>query len=108
MAILNIVEYDHIRESEGSLAQLPQEPYLDSNNLTFTTAAQSGAFNAATRIVRIWPEVDCYIKFGDNPTAALGDLRMSAGVPEYFAIPDGVNVRTGSETLPFKVSAVAA
>lgn len=107
MAILNVMEFEHTRESEGTLVQLLQMPPLEGYNFNFTLAAQSPAFNARTRIVRIWPEVDCYIRFGDNPIAAIGDLRMSAGVPECFSIPDGVNVRTGSETLPFKVSAVA-
>ena len=109
MASLNIVEYSHIRESEGTLAQLPQEPALAIQNLTFTTEEKSSAFNALTRIVRLVSTVDCFVLFGNDPTVTdTTGIKLLAGQPEYFGLPDGVNVRKGSEDVPFKVSAVAA
>jgi len=49
-------------------------------------SAQSNAFSAATRIVRLHTDAVCSIKFGINPTATATSSRMAAGQTEYHGV----------------------
>jgi hypothetical protein len=61
------------------------------------TAAASAAVGAGVSIVRVVCTTNACIAFGTAPTATTSDIYMAAGVPEYFAIPEGSS---------YKVSAV--
>jgi hypothetical protein len=59
-----------------------------SQSFTFDgTSGQGDAIDAT--IVRIVATENCWVKFGENPTAAVGDLYIVANVPEYFGINRG-------------------
>lgn len=52
------------------------------------TSAQSALPGAGVTIVRLFSPVDCFVKFGANPTATTDGLSMylPGGVVEYFEI----------------------
>lgn len=52
-------------------------------------SAQSAAFGAATRIIRIVPDVNCAIAVGPNPTAVATGTLIPASFVEYFAVSPG-------------------
>lgn len=52
-------------------------------------SAQSAAFGAGTRFIRIETDVGCRIAIGASPTAAATSLPLSAGAVEYFAVQPG-------------------
>jgi hypothetical protein len=56
------------------------------------TSAQSAAFNANTKLVRIECDVVASMAFGANPTATSSNARISAGAPEYFQVTPGSKV----------------
>lgn len=71
---------------------IPEEPAVAENPVTFTTATQSAAFNAATRFVRIVAGADCHVLFGSDPTADANDQKLIAGVEYYRAVTAGHKV----------------
>lgn len=52
------------------------------------TSAQSGLPSQGVTIVRLFSPVDCFIKFGANPTATTdgSSMYLPGGVVEYFEI----------------------
>lgn len=42
--------------------------------------------------VRLIATSDCFVKIGNNPTAAVTDMFLKAGIPEYFTVanPDKI------------------
>jgi hypothetical protein len=66
-----------------------------------SSAANSTAFNAETREVRIVCTVDAYVEFGSAPTASSSSLIIPAYTPEYFRVTPATKVaflRVGSVT----------
>jgi len=99
MGILYITEYQEISNMPVSRhGQMPQEPALATQTVSYTTHAESSAFNTKTRFVRLHTDSICSFVFGTAPVAVTTDSRMAAGQTEYHAVP--VNQT-------FKVSAVA-
>ena len=99
MGILYITEYSGIADLPvGKSGQIPAEPAIAEQAVTFSTHAESNAFNANTRLVRITPDSICSVSFGAAPTATTGMGRMAAGSVEYRAVPFGQS---------YKVSAVS-
>jgi hypothetical protein len=89
-----IIEYDRQWISHESyaftrpgVATVYQTPITASG-----TAQQSAAFGASTRIVTIDSDVDVHVKFGSNPTATIGDLKVKAGLPSDFWVDPGHKV----------------
>lgn len=78
--------------------QAPQQPAIATQVLDYTSgAAQSAAFNANTRLVRLHCDTSCSRLFGVNPTATTTSPRMAAGDTEYHCVdPDN----------PLKVSVI--
>lgn len=59
-------------------------------NISYSTAAQSAAFNAMTKCVRLVASTGCYVLFGSNPTATTSNgARLVTDTPEYFAVKAG-------------------
>lgn len=97
MAKAWITEYDVVgvkRDATTSrlLAQMPAEPAVTGQTVTFTTAQQSAAFNVSTRYVRIIADVDCHVLFGANPTADADDQKLIAGTEYFRAVEPGDKV----------------
>lgn len=95
MATLHVTEFVGQGESQNRYngeMSAAKVPGTANNNVTYTTSAQSSAFNAGTNLVRIMTEVDVYIAFGSNPTATTSDIKMLADTAEYFAVSPGDKV----------------
>ena len=99
MSNLSITEYASVgRDVNGSPLPAGQAPALAIQNVTFTTATASAAFNERTRFIRVVADADCRVVFGTAPVATSSDTLMAAGQHEYF----GVDPLGG----PYKISAV--
>lgn len=99
MGILYITEYAGVMQAQlGNVGQVPMEPPLAQQAITYTTHVESAAFNAQTSIVRIETDAICSFVFGTAPVATTSMARMVAGQTEYHGVPMGQS---------FKVSAVA-
>jgi hypothetical protein len=97
MAALYITEYQEVMKLNG-VVQVPVEPAIAEQKVTFTTTTQSAAFNAATRFVRIHTDAICSIKFGLSPVAVVTEKRMAADSTEYFAVSTGHKVAAVTNT----------
>ena len=99
MAILYITEYAEMSIGPaGRVGQIPQEPPLAEQAITFTTHTESSAFNAKTRFVRLHTDTNCFVVLGTAPVAVTStNGRMAANQTEYRGVPLGA---------AFKVSVV--
>lgn len=95
MAKVYISEYEDNGRSIGA-----QEPSLVEQTPVAIggTSAQSAAFAATTRIVRIHTDAICSIAFGSNPTATANSKRLAAGQTEYFGVQGGHKVAVITNT----------
>lgn len=59
------------------------------NRTTSSSSAQSTAVGATTTLVRLVATEDCYVLFGEDPTAVAGNSLITAGVPEVVPITPG-------------------
>ena len=91
MSKLYISEYARMTQASGpgnAVIQAPEEPPIASQVVDFTSgAAQSAAFNAKTRFLRLHTDAICSVKFAANPTATVNDARLAAGQTELRGIP---------------------
>jgi len=88
---LFVTEYTEIHiGAAGRVGQAPIEPPLAEQTIAIAAgSAQSAAFNAATRMVRLHTDVVCSVSFGTNPTASVANQRLAANQTEYKGIPVG-------------------
>lgn len=95
MATAYIREYADIGVTFGKYMQAGAEPgTADQTVTTSGTTAQSAAFNANTRMIAIstpGAQAVC-CQFGDNPTAALTNLRLPANSVFFFGVKPGQKV----------------
>jgi hypothetical protein len=92
MVKLYVTEYAYLQQDEnGRVMNVPQEPAaVEQTPITISGAsAQSAAFGAKTRIVRVHTDAICSIVFGDNPTATTNHKRLAADQTEYFGVAPG-------------------
>jgi len=69
---------------------IAQLPAISTQQVTVAGAsAQSAAFSADTRFVRLRTDTACRIVAGDNPTATTSDLSLDANQAEYFGVTPG-------------------
>ena len=73
----------------GQAMQAPHEPALASQTVSFTTSAQSAAFNANTRLIWVRADAAANIEVGDNPTATATDYPQILADTDYFFSVDG-------------------
>lgn len=78
MAILYVSEYEEMfLESKGHLIPCPKEPSLIDQAVDFTAGVTpSTAFQEGTRYVILTADVDCHVRFGDNPTATTSHKKI--------------------------------
>lgn len=100
MTKLYVTEYIGLMpQPPGAQGQVPMEPPLAEQVVDYTAGhAESAAFNAATRLVRLHTDAICSVLIGTAPTAATTKGRMAAGQTEFRGVPVG-----GS----YKVSAIS-
>jgi len=103
MTKLYVSEYARMTQASGpgnSVVQSPEEPPLAVQVVDYTSgAAQSAAFNAKTRFVRLHADSICSVRFAANPTATVNDPRLAAGQTEFRGIPaDGSAAKVSAIT----------
>lgn len=93
MATLHVRAYDKVAAVPGQKLPVTQEPGTAMTPVTFTTSAQSAAFGANTKLVRVIASANCYLEFGVNPvaTAATG-LFIPANTSHLFGVYPGHKV----------------
>lgn len=85
-----ITEYAGMGHQNGVANAAAKEPALANHTRTVSgTSAQSAAFNAAARVIRVHTSEICSIVIGANPTATTSDARMAANQTEYFSVEPG-------------------
>ncbi len=88
-ATCKISEYTLLVEDDaGRIVSAAREPAIATQSVTYTTSAQSVAFNSRTDFIRIVCDAKAHFKFGANPTATATDPYVPADIAEYFGIPD--------------------
>lgn len=87
-ATCKISEYENlVNDRNGRAVPVALEPAITTQEVTYTASAQSAAFNANTRFVRIICDAKAHFVFGANPTAAATDPYLATDAAEYFAVP---------------------
>ena len=94
MATLYIEEFASLPAlSNGQAIQAGLQPSVAAQTVAIGAAsAQSSAFNASTKFVRLHTDVVCSYLFGADPTATATSPRMPADATEYFAVIAGQKV----------------
>ena len=100
MAKLYISEFANMRNIDGRVCPVAEAPALVVQTpVTISgTSAQSDAFSAQTKFIRVHADVIASIAFGENPTATTDDDRLVAGQTEYFGVYPGMKVAVISNT----------
>lgn len=86
MAVAYIAEFADLPIINGLLVAAPKMPPVAEQTVAIGVAAQSAAFNAKTKFVRINVDAVCSLEFGPNPTATMTSPRMSANTTEFFGV----------------------
>ncbi len=92
MSLLYVSEYKGVRQVEGGLSQVGEEPATEQTPVTFTTAAQSAAFGAGVKVVRVIADANAWLLFGEDPTATANSKFLPANSVEYFGVIAGQKV----------------
>jgi len=83
----------------GQTLAAGEEPSIATQKITISGAsAQSAAFNANTKFIRVHTSEICSITFGSNPTATVAHARLVAGQTEYFSVFAGQKVAVITNT----------
>lgn len=95
MAKLWITEYKDVgADASGlqvSVARHP--PAAVQTPITFSgTSAQSAAFSASTRFIRLRADATCHFTVAANPMATTNDTPLDANSAEYFEVPAGSKI----------------
>lgn len=100
MAKLYISEFNDVNVRQGALTPIvPGVASVEQTPVTITgTSAQSAAFGAESRIVRLHTDVVCSVLFGSSPTATANSRRLAANQTEYFRVNPGDKVAVISNT----------
>ena len=85
MAVAYISEFAALANVDG--CNIAMMPPLAQQTVAIGAEADSSAFNASTRFIRVHVDAVCSIAIGLTPTATTSMLRMSADSTEYFAVP---------------------
>lgn len=95
MGTLNITEYERLHQDEaGNVMPVGRCDGSETHqtNVSFTTSAQSAAFGATSRYIRVVADIDAYLAWDSNPTATVNSTRVPAGTVEYFGVVPGQKV----------------
>ena len=100
MATLYIAEYERMGvSSRGIAVPVALGPPLAEQTVAIAGAsAQSSAFNASTKFIRVHTDAICSVLVGSNPTAAATNQRMAADATEYFGVSSGDKIAVITNT----------
>lgn len=94
MSNATVTEYKSVAPGDaGTRLPAVHEPYIASENVSFTTATQSSVFQTTTKFVRISAIDACHYAVGTNPTADTGDPYLAAGSSVVIGVPAGQSMR---------------
>jgi hypothetical protein len=99
MAFLYIAEFSNVLEMTAGAVSIAATPPIVEQKVPIGAVQNSNPFNKATRLVRLHCDAICSVAFGNNPTAAISNMRMAANQTEYFKVnggpvPDQISVIT--------------
>lgn len=97
MATLYISEYADVALA-GSIQIAPEPPLAEQTVAIGGASAQSSAFGASTRIIRVHTDAICSVLVGADPTATAAKKRLAAGQTEYFAVAPGAKIAVITNT----------
>lgn len=89
---IHISEYaDYARDASTNriLGVTKEPPLVEQSVAVGGSSAQSAAFGANTRLIRVSAGVICSILVGANPTATTESRRLVAGHTELMAVTPG-------------------
>lgn len=90
-ATCKVSEYRTLAQNaNGDLIPVALEPAVTTQTVTYTTSAQSAAFNSATRFIRVVCDAKAHFTIstaGTNATA--NSPYLPADTPEYFGVSAG-------------------
>lgn len=88
-----ITEYAQVaRDSQDRSVLCGQEPPIAEQVVDIASGvAQSAAFNAATKFIRVHTNSIASVLIGTNPTATTSSKRMVAGQTEYMGVDASKN-----------------
>lgn len=91
MATLNVTEISETQMNKVQRGMVAKIKGATMQNVSFTgTSGASSAFQASTRMVRVFSTVACAVKIASSaPTAAATDVNIPANSPEYFDVDGG-------------------
>jgi len=93
MSNMYIREYKELmRDDNHIVIQIPQEPAITDQKITYTTTAPSAAFNDATKFVCINLDDGGHIIFDSTPVATVAHKKLAAGVDYYFGVTKNLKV----------------
>lgn len=99
MASLYISEYIRMPSDHRGLVPAAETPAVTTQKITISgTSAQSAAFGATTKFVRLHTDTICSVLFGADPTATANHMRMAADQTEYFGVVAGQKLAVISNT----------
>jgi hypothetical protein len=100
MPTLFITEAGHMgKDGASDVVPVMQMPALANQAITISsTSAQSAALNAATTIVLLQSDTDCWVVFGANPTATALMMPLPADVERYLGVPKGAGLKIAAIT----------
>lgn len=91
MATLYITEFSKAvaDESGASLQAMKLPPLAHATVAIGGASAQSAAFVAGTKIIRVACDAACHISYGVNPVATTSSAYLPANAVEYFGVEAG-------------------
>jgi hypothetical protein len=92
MATCLITEFSTAQEDDQGRSIPVAKSELATQSVSYTTAAQSAAFAATCKFVRVIADAEVFLKFGSNPTADASSIRLPADTVEYFGVEQGAKV----------------
>lgn len=89
-----VKEYRASGTSATGVIEVAAEPAIvDQTAVDFTAGhAESAAFNAQTRYVRIWCDAQASFKIDFSPIATNAMSPLAASAPEYFSVQPGMKL----------------
>ena len=91
---LSVTEFRSARNARSALEPIAIIPPLAEQTVAVGAASvQSSALNATTDMVRLLATESCSVSFGVNPVATAINMRLAAGLPEYFSVPANISLK---------------
>jgi len=92
MATLWITEYESMANVGGGIAQVPKEPAVTTQAVTYSSSTASAAFNAKTTLIGVRASALAHLNFGLTPVATALMPPISSGETRYFGVNPGDKV----------------